>query len=107
MLLPNGTLTTERPHGYVWTTACRKCRTVQRIRLGNVTLDEARQAVAIIDPDVRECPGGFHVELGGWAMRWSLDLMLQHYEAALTPKAEPVGTFTPTLIGASQTSWAA
>lgn len=97
MLSPNGILTSG-PDGYVWSTGCRKCGTSIKINLGTLTLDEAHKAVTMIDRTPRECPG-FHVELTGWTRLWSLDLMLCEYEAALAPKAEPVGTFLPVAAG--------
>lgn len=73
---PNGTLSNNPEHGLIWTTHCRKCGTEQRIRIGSVSLDQAREAVSILDRKIGECPLGFHVELGGWRLLWSLDLML-------------------------------
>lgn len=80
---PNGTLTRELEFGWVWTTECRGCGTRQRIRIGAVPLDQATDAIAILNITPMECPRGFHVELGGWIGYWSLDLMLARYAAAL------------------------
>ena len=79
MLKPNGTLTIEAEYGYVWTTECRKCGTTQRIRVGDAPLEIAREALSIAAGYARECPGGFHVELGGWDVLWSFDLLLEQY----------------------------
>lgn len=76
MIDPNGTLSHEDPHGYVWTTRCRKCGTMQRIRMGDLHLANIQSAIAEIDSTPMECPGGYHVELSGWKQRWSLDLAL-------------------------------
>jgi len=83
MIDQNGKLSHDNEHGYIWTTKCRKCRTEQKIRLGNTSLQEATQAVETINRIPRECPGGYHVEVGGWSYYWSLDLMLQKYAAKL------------------------
>ena len=64
--MKNGKLTHDNEHGHIWTTKCLKCGTEQKIRLGNIPLTEARQAVA------RECPGGYHVEIGGWRYYWNV-----------------------------------
>lgn len=112
---PNGTLTHDTEHGYVWTTVCCACGTTQKIQLGfDLTLDDAREAVARIDGIPAECPGGWHVEMTGWRRFWSLDLMLTAYERALLPPQltcgsltpEPVGVIIPTLVGASEDGWA-
>jgi hypothetical protein len=39
--------------------------------------------VADIDGVPMECPGGYHVELGGWRKLWNLDDMIAAYEAEL------------------------
>lgn len=83
MIEPNGTLTRDPQFGYVWTTECRKCGTKQRIRIGDVSLFTAAAAISEIDTTPRECPGGYHVEMGGWSRLWSLDLMLERYAAEL------------------------
>lgn len=73
----NGQLSHEDPHGYVWTTQCRKCDIRQRIRLGNLDLAAIQTAIQELDSTPMECPGGYHVEFGGWKQRWSLDLALE------------------------------
>ena len=85
---PNGELRHTAEHGWVWSTECRKCGTRQQIRIGQVSLTLARQAVSQINHTPRECPGGFHVELSGWSLLWSLDLMLDRYEAALNAQTQ-------------------
>lgn len=81
--MKNGKLTHDNEHGHIWTTKCLKCGTEQQIRIGNIPLTEARQAVDTISRTPRECPGGYHVEVGGWRYYWNLDLMLERYAAAL------------------------
>ena len=75
----NGKLTHNDEHGHIWTTKCLKCSTEQQIRIGNISLAEAQQAVDSINRISRECPGGYHVEVGGWRYYWNLDLMLKRY----------------------------
>jgi hypothetical protein len=88
----NGQLTQDPTHGWVWTTRCRKCGTEQRIRLGAIPVESAREAVALLNTQPGECPLGFHVELSGWRQMWSLDLMLEQYAAL--PVAAPAELVT-------------
>lgn len=79
----NGKLTRDPEHGYVWTTKRNKCGDTKRVKVGNVTMEQARKVVADIDGVPMECPNGFHVELGGWRKLWNLDDMIAAYEAEL------------------------
>jgi hypothetical protein len=82
---PNGTLHHTPEFGYFWETQCRKCGTTLKIRIADLTPEEATEAVAQIDRTPAECPG-FHTELTGWKLLWSLDLMLEaHATAHSTP----------------------
>jgi hypothetical protein len=51
------------------TTTCLKCGQNQRIAFGELSLEQAVEALDKFDTP-RECPGGYHVELGGWTALW-------------------------------------
>jgi nitrate/TMAO reductase-like tetraheme cytochrome c subunit len=62
---------------------CRKCHEVIRLDFGDMTREQAAEALdKLANRGPAECPG-FHVELGGWAYFWRLPEAL---EAMYGPK---------------------
>jgi hypothetical protein len=50
-------------------TFCLKCGQAQQLDFGDLDFVAAKAALAKFDVP-RECPGGWHVELGGWDTLW-------------------------------------
>jgi hypothetical protein len=63
---------------------CRKCGDPIRLEFGDLTRDEAKEAMDKLNHTPMECPG-FHVELSGWRYLWSLNEAL---EAVYGPEKE-------------------
>lgn len=66
----------------VLTTHCKKCGNEIRLCLGELTREQATAALDRLDLQTGECPGGFHVEFGGWSVMWDLRrAVAEHYDA--------------------------
>jgi hypothetical protein len=61
----------------ITTTKCRECGGEVRIDFGNLTREQAVKKLDELDHTPMHCPGGFHVELGGWKRLWDFDEMLR------------------------------
>lgn len=61
---------------------CLKCGNEIKLAIEGLTREQVETAVARIDHQIGECPGGFHVELGGWRRTWDLDRAIAEYYAA-------------------------
>jgi hypothetical protein len=58
---------------------CVKCHERITLEFGQMTQEEAEEAMYKMDNSVMECPG-YHVELSGWFKRWRMReaLMMQY-----------------------------
>ena len=70
------------PGEEVITSHCLKCGNEIKLAITGLTREQVESAVAKLDCQVGECPGAFHVELGGWRRMWDLDKAIaEHYAA--------------------------
>jgi hypothetical protein len=59
---------------------CRKCGNEIKLAVDGLTRAQVEERIKLLDCQVGECPGGFHVELGGWRRLWDLDqAVAEHY----------------------------
>jgi hypothetical protein len=64
------------------TTHCKKCGNEIKTALGDLTRAQALEKLSALDQQIGECPGGFHVEFGGWSRLWDLERAInEHFDA--------------------------
>lgn len=70
------------PGEEVITSHCLKCGNEIKIAVTGLTRAQVESAVAKLDTQCGECPGGYHVEFSGWRRMWDLDKAIaEHYAA--------------------------
>ena len=71
---------------------CLKCGNEIKIAVAGLTREQVESAVATLDHQTGECPGGFHFELGGWRRMWDLDKAIAEHYAAKEAQANALAT---------------
>ena len=64
---------------------CIKCGNEIRLAVNGLTREKVEEAVSFFDHNIGECPGGYHVEMGGWRRMWDLDRAIaEHFNERKT-----------------------